>query len=87
MAKNYKDYAYFENRPDVVKIFDDLEAFHNFCRMEMAPFDESHLYNRDSWIWRNFEKSLRPKKAWDNARKPRGEFNRSGNFNKPRFTQ
>jgi hypothetical protein len=55
--------------------------------MEMAPFDESHLYNRDSWIWRNFEKSLRPKKAWDNTRKPRGEFNRSGNFNKPRFTQ
>jgi hypothetical protein len=85
MAKNYKDYVYFENRPDVVKIFEDLEKFQDFCRMEMAPFDESHLYNRDSWVWRNFEKSLRPKKAWDNTRKPRSEFNRSGNFNKPRF--
>jgi hypothetical protein len=80
--KNYKDYAYFENRPDVVKIFDDLEAFHNFCRLEMAPFDESHLYNRESWAWRNFEKSKRPKKAWDGERKPyqgKKEFNRSGN--------
>ena len=84
MAKNYKDYAYFENRPDIVKIFDDLEAFHNFCRFEMAPFDESHLYNRESWAWRNFEKSKRPKKAWDGERKPyqgKKEFNRSGNNN------
>lgn len=80
MAKNYNDYSYFENRPDVVKIFDDLEKFHDFCRLELAPFDESHLYNRDSWVWRNYEKSLRPKKQWDN-RKPRGEYNRSGNNN------
>ena len=35
MAKNYKDYAYFENRQDVVKIFDDLEAYHNWCRFEL----------------------------------------------------
>ena len=26
MAKNYNDYSYFENRPDVVKIFDDLHV-------------------------------------------------------------
>ena len=25
--KNYKDYKYFENRPDVVKVWDDLEAY------------------------------------------------------------
>jgi hypothetical protein len=70
MAKNYNDYKYFENRPDVVKIFDDLEKFQDFCRMEMAPFDESHLYNRESWAWRNFEKSTRPKKPWNGERKP-----------------
>jgi hypothetical protein len=80
--KNYKDYAYFENRPDVVKIFDDLDAFRDFCRLEMAPFNEADLYNRESWAWRNFEKSLRPKKAWNGDRKPyqgKKEFNRSGN--------
>ncbi len=79
MAKNYKEISYFSERPDIVKIFDDLESFRNFCCMEMAPFNEADLYNRASWVWRNYEKSLKPKKAWDNTRKPRGEYNRSGN--------
>jgi hypothetical protein len=70
MSKNYKGQSYFENRPDIVKIFDDLEAFHDWCRFEMVPFDESHLYNRESWVWRNFDKSRRPKKAWTGERKP-----------------
>jgi hypothetical protein len=69
MAKNYKEINYFETRPDIVKIFDDLEAFHNWCRLEMAPFDESHLYNRESWAWRNYDKSRRPKNA-NGERKP-----------------
>jgi hypothetical protein len=69
MAKNYKDYSYFENRPDVVKIFDDLEAYHNFCRLELFPYDEADLYNRDSWAWRNFEKSRRPKKTFNGGNK------------------
>lgn len=70
MAKNYNDYSYFENRPDVVKIFEDLEAYHDYCRIELFPFDESHLYNRESWAWRNFEKSKRPKKSFNGERKP-----------------
>lgn len=64
MAKNYKNINYFESRPDIVKIFDDLEAFHDFCRLELAPFDESHLYNRESWVWRNYEKTIRGKKSY-----------------------
>ena len=70
MAKNYNDFSYFESRPDIVKIFDDLAAFQDFCRMEMAPFDESHLYNRESWAWRNFDKSRRPKRSGTVERKP-----------------
>ena len=81
MAKNYNDYKYFENRPDVVKVFDDLEEFHNFCRLEMIPFNESHLYNRESWQWRNFEKSKRPKKPFTGERKPyhNNKFNKFTN--------
>ena len=63
MAKNYKDINYFDSRPDIVKIFDDLEAFLDWCKMEGAPFDEAHLYNRESWQWRNFDKSRRHKKG------------------------
>ena len=39
MAKNYNDISYFETRPDVVRIFEDLEAFLDWCKMEGAPFD------------------------------------------------
>jgi hypothetical protein len=79
MAKNYKDYAYFENRPDIVKIFDDLEAFLDWCRLEPAPFNEADLYNRESWAWRSFDKSRRPKRA-------NGTFERKPYLgNKPRY--
>ncbi len=63
MSKNYKNINYFQSRPDIVKIFDDLESFHDYCRLELAPFDESHLYNRESWVWRNYEKSQRSKRS------------------------
>jgi hypothetical protein len=70
MAKNYKDINYFETRPDIVKIFDELESFLNFCRIELFPYNESDLYNRESWVWRNYEKSKRAKKAWTGEKKP-----------------
>ena len=81
MAKNYKNVSYFEDRPDIVKIFDDLEKFHDFCRFELAPFNEADLYNRNSQVWNNYYYSTRPKKPWDGTRKPRGEFNRSSGNN------
>ena len=70
MAKNYNDYKYFENRPDVVKIFEDLEAFLDWCKLEGAVFDEANLYNRESWQWRNFEKSRKAKRTGFVERKP-----------------
>jgi hypothetical protein len=45
----------------------------------MFPFNEADLYNRESWAWRNYEKRNRPKKPFVGDRKPRGEYNRSGN--------
>jgi hypothetical protein len=70
MAKNYKDINYFETRPDIVKIFEDLENFLDWCRLEPAPFNEADLYNRESWAWRNFDKSRRPKRVFTGERKP-----------------
>jgi hypothetical protein len=54
MAKNYKGYAYFDNRPEIVKIFNDLEALHDFCRFELLPFNQADLYNRQSEVWNKF---------------------------------
>jgi len=59
MAK--KNQTYFESRPDVVKLFDDLELFHDFCRFELLPFNPADLYNRASWVWRKFENRNKPR--------------------------
>jgi len=62
MAKNYKKVSYFADRPDVVKIFDDLEAFKDFCRMELLPFNEANLYNRASDVWNKYYHSTKPRR-------------------------
>jgi len=31
-------------KPEVSKIFDDLEAWHDYCRMELIAFNPAHLY-------------------------------------------
>ena len=63
MAKNYKNSKYLDSRPDVEQIFNDLEELHDFCRMEMLPFNEADLYNRHSRVWKKFETSKYPKGA------------------------
>jgi hypothetical protein len=87
MAKNYNDINYFETRTDIVKIFDDLESFHNFCRMELIEFNEAHLYNRESWQWRNYEKSTRPRKPWNGEKKQWSGERKPYQGNKPRYNQ
>jgi len=83
MAKNYKDFNYLESRPDIVKIFDDLDAYLDFCRFELRPFDPAHLYRKDSEHYRAFLNSQRPRRDYrDFKNKPKhhSSFN-----NKPRF--
>ena len=70
MARNYKGYAYFDNNPNIVKIFDDLEALHDFCRWELLPYDQADLYNKDSDVWKRFMQANRNFKG------------RSGNYRK-----
>lgn len=59
---------YFDRRPDIVKIFDDLDAFRDFCRIELLPFNEADLYNKHSRVWQSYEKEHRPRKPWNNNR-------------------
>lgn len=47
--------SYFKSRPDIVKLFDDLEDYRLFCVFEMIRFDESALYNRKDRNWRYYE--------------------------------
>jgi hypothetical protein len=64
MAKNYKTFSYFESRPDVVKIFEDLEAFRDFCRIELRKFDPADLYRKDTKSYGAYMASKRPRKPY-----------------------
>lgn len=41
-------------KPEVDKIFTDLEDYLNYCRDNMLRYDERDLYKTDQW--RKFEK-------------------------------
>jgi len=69
MSNNYKNVSYFKSRPDVVKIFDELEKLLDFCRFNLLPFNEADLNNNRSAVWREFEKSKRGYKDNDNKQR------------------
>ncbi len=57
MAKNYKDVSYFQSRPDVVKIFDDLDEWLDYCRFNLIDFNPKHLYKSKEYKEWQKEKS------------------------------
>ena len=81
MAQNYKTFSYFESRPDIVNLFEDLEAFHNFCRIELRHFDQADLYRKDSKSYGAFLASKRPKKPYQ------GNKPWNNNYSKPKFVK
>lgn len=36
-------------KPEVEKIFDDLEAWHDHCRFNLLPFNPADLYKSESY--------------------------------------
>lgn len=44
-------------KPEVSKIFDDLEAYKDYCRDNMLKFDEKDLYKSDQY--KRFEKEIK----------------------------
>jgi hypothetical protein len=72
--------SYFADRPDVVKIFDDLDKFRNFCRFNAYKFDEANMYKTDSLEWKAYQSG---KSNWPwGAQKQKPKFNNNG-FKKP----
>ena len=58
MARKYKpQHTYFDSHPEIVKIFDDLDELLDFCRMNWMAYNPADLYNKESYVWRAFEKS------------------------------
>ena len=45
---------YLRTKPEVNRIFDDLEQYKDYCRFNMLKFDEKDLYRSEQY--RKFEK-------------------------------
>jgi hypothetical protein len=74
---------YLTMKHEVNKIFDDLEAYQDFCRFELCDFNPATLYDRDNAIYRAFQDSQRPRRPWNGDRKPRGEYQgRNNDYNR-----
>lgn len=48
---------YLTMKPEVVKIFETIEAYHHYCRMEMVHFNPADVNNNRIPNWKNFVKS------------------------------
>ena len=84
MAKNYRDINYWETKPEVVKVFDDLEAYHDWCRLELCEFNPADLYKKESANFQAYLASKRPRRPYM-GNKPRWDNN--GRRNEQRFSR
>ena len=68
--------SYFAEHPEIVKIFNDLDSFRDFCRFEGFVFNEKFLYKKDSKEWRAYENRNNPRKAKQRVHQNRNFKNR-----------
>jgi hypothetical protein len=53
---------YLATKPEVAKIFNDLEAWHDHCRIEMIEFNPAHLYKSKEYKdWQRTQEYLQRK--------------------------
>jgi hypothetical protein len=53
---------YLVMKPEVNKIFADLEAWHDFCRLELINFDQKDLYKSKAYKdWQRTQEYLQRK--------------------------
>jgi hypothetical protein len=57
---------YLTMKPEVNRIFEELEAFHDFCRFELREFNPAELYKKDAPNYGAYLASKRPRRPWQN---------------------
>jgi hypothetical protein len=69
---------YLTMKPEVSKLFDDLEAWHDQCRFEMIDFNPADLYK--SKAYKDWQYKKNGGKNFRNSRDGNAKF-----YNKPRY--
>jgi hypothetical protein len=80
---------YLTMKPEVSKVFDDLEAYHDYCRIQLCEFNPAHLYDRANVNYKGFLDSQRPRRPWVDRgeRKPYQGKNPRPQYNNDRFSR
>jgi hypothetical protein len=55
---------YLTMKPEVTRIFDDLDRYLDFCRIELRDFNPSHLYDKGNENYRAFLDNQRPRRPY-----------------------
>lgn len=63
---------YLTMKPEVSRIYDDLEAYHDWCRFELRDFNPAELYRKDAPNYSAYLYSKRPRRPYL-GNKPRWE--------------
>ena len=61
--KNKKQQQPKGMKPEVVKIFEELEEYHHYCRFELCKFDPADLFK--SKQWQRFNDARKRKAAFE----------------------
>jgi hypothetical protein len=61
-------------KPQVEKVFDDLDNYLDFCRFELREFNPAHLYDKSNHNYRAFLNSQRPPRQWGNRNNKRERY-------------
>jgi hypothetical protein len=62
--------SYWESKPEIVNIFEDLDKYRVFCRNYGFKFDEKDLYNKNSRTWQFYQD---PSKLKDRKNNKKGK--------------
>jgi hypothetical protein len=76
--------ANLNNKSNVNQIFNDLDLYRNFCRDYGYKFDERDLYSGQSYVWRQYQKSLAGKPVKDQWEVDRLRFKEQAEQNSQR---
>ena len=73
---------YLTMKPEVTKVFDDLDRYLDFCRFELRDFNPTHLYDKTNENYRAFLDSQKPQRAWQDRRPRNNGFRHGQSFSR-----
>ena len=61
-------------KPEVKRIFDDLDELFDFCRFELLPFNPADLYNKHSRVWQRYVNQHNPNHRHQHTSRPNTRY-------------